>query len=113
MADVADNDTARPGHLARSGSPHPADDVAGASWRNRGARAGGADRSGQVLAGNLTYPGRYLFTQTNPYPSVAILPELVFGAIIGTVDLIDCVPLEKVEGQPYANGRWCWILDNP
>jgi hypothetical protein len=58
-------------------------------------------------------PGRYLFTQTYPYPSVAILPELVFGAIIGTVDLIDCVPLEKVEGQPYANGPWCWILDNP
>jgi hypothetical protein len=31
----------------------------------------------------------------------------VFGAIIGSVDLIDCVPLENVEGQPYANGRWC------
>jgi hypothetical protein len=38
---------------------------------------------------------------------VAILPELVFGAIIGTVVLIDCVPIEKVEGQPYANGRCC------
>ena len=72
-----------------------------------------SDRRGQVLAGNLTYPGRYLFTQTNPYPSVAVQPELVFGAIIGTVDLIDCVPLEKVEGQPYANGPWCWIPDNP
>jgi hypothetical protein len=71
-----------------------------------------ADRSAQVLASNLTYPGRYLFTQTDPYPRVAILPELVFGAIIGTVDLIDCAPLEKVQGQPYANGRWCWILDN-
>ncbi len=72
-----------------------------------------SNRSVQVLASNLTYPGRYLFTQTDPYPRVAILPELVFGAIIGTVDLIDCVPLEKVEGQPYANGRRRWILDNP
>jgi len=67
----------------------------------------GADRSAQVLVSNLTYPGRYLFTQTDPYPRVAILPELVFGAIIGTVVLIDCVPIEKVEGQPYANGRCC------
>lgn len=55
----------------------------------------------------------YLFNQTNPYPRVAIIPELVFGAIIGTVDLVDCVPLEKVEGQPYAGGPWCWILENP
>jgi len=29
-------------------------------------------------------------------PRAAILPELAFGAIIGTVALIDCVPLEKV-----------------
>jgi hypothetical protein len=72
-----------------------------------------SDRRGQVLAGNLTYPGRYLFTQTNPYPSVAVLPALVFGAIIGAVDLIDCAPLEKVEGRPYANGPWRWIPDNP
>jgi hypothetical protein len=68
-----------------------------------------AVRSAQVLASNLTYPGRNLLTQTDPYPRVAILPELVFGAIVGTVDLIDCVPLEKVEGQPYANGPWCWV----
>jgi hypothetical protein len=44
---------------------------------------------------------------------VAILPELVFVAIIGIVDLIDCVPLDKVEGQPCANGRSYWILDIP
>ena len=72
-----------------------------------------SDRRGQVLAGNLTYPGRYLFTQTNPYPSVTVQPELVLGPIIGTVDLIDCVPLDKVEGQPCANGRSYWILDIP
>jgi hypothetical protein len=44
---------------------------------------------------------------------VAALPVLVFGAIICNVDLIYCVPLEKVEGQPYANGPWCWIPDYP
>jgi hypothetical protein len=74
---------------------------------------GVADRSAQVLASNLTYPGRYLFTQTDPYPRMAILPELVFGSITGTDDLIDCVPLEKVEGQRFANGPCCWIRDNP
>ena len=82
-------------------------DVSEADWRKCAPCVSGADRSGQVLASNLTYPGLSLFTQTDPYPRVAILPELVFGAIIGTVDLIDCVPLEKVEGQPYANGRCC------
>lgn len=46
---------------------------------------GVADRSAQVLTSNLTTLGRYLFTQTDPYPRAAILPELAFGAIIGTV----------------------------
>jgi hypothetical protein len=56
----------------------------------------GPDRSAQILANNLTYPSQYLFTQTGPYPRAAMLPELALGAIIGTVALIDCVPLEKV-----------------
>jgi hypothetical protein len=103
-----------PAKKDRTASPQvPAIDVTGTGNIARQIAFGGADRSAQVLAGDLTCPGRHLFTQTDPYPSVAILPELVFGAIIGTVDLIDCVPLEKVEVQPYANGRWCWILDNP
>ena len=71
-------------------------DKTGADWRHCDSRGGVADRSAQVLASNLTYPSRYLFTQTDPYPRAAILPELAFGAIIGTVALIDCVPLEKV-----------------
>jgi hypothetical protein len=89
------------------------DDVTAEDWRICVACGGGPDRSAQVPASNLTYPGRYLFTQTDPYPRVAILPEVVFGAIIGTMDLIDCVPLEKLEGQPSANGHRCWIPDNP
>jgi hypothetical protein len=39
--------------------------------------------------------------------------SLVFGAIIGVVELVDCVPLERVEGQPFAEGPWCWLLDKP
>jgi hypothetical protein len=74
---------------------------------------GGAARGALVLADGLTPPGWYLFTQTNPYPRVAVLAELVFGAILGTVDLIECVPLETVEGQPYANGPWCWFRKIP
>lgn len=38
--------------------------------------------------------------------------ELVFGAIIGIVDLIDCVSVEEVKSQPFAEGPFCWILDN-
>ena len=39
--------------------------------------------------------------------------ELAFGAIIGTVDVVDCVPVAEVLGQPFAEGLWCWLLLNP
>jgi hypothetical protein len=35
------------------------------------------------------------------------------GAIIGVVDLVDCLPLAKVEDQPWADGPWCFLLANP
>ena len=39
---------------------------------------------------------------------------LVFGAIIGQVDLVDCVPLAELsEPSAWATGPWCWILANP
>jgi ASCH domain len=40
-------------------------------------------------------------------------PGLVYGAIIGVCDLVDCLPVAEVEGQPDACGPWCWILSNP
>lgn len=51
----------------------------------------------------------------------ALDPDKVdWGAIIGQVDMIDCVKLERI-GEKYphlvdhrhANGPWCWIFDKP
>lgn len=42
------------------------------------------------------------------------LPDLIdFGSIIGIVDLVDCVPVAKVFGEPFAEGPWCWVTANP
>lgn len=42
------------------------------------------------------------------------LPDhLDFGAIIGVVDLVDCVPIASVKNDPFAEGPWCWITTNP
>lgn len=38
---------------------------------------------------------------------------LVFGAILGLVELIDCVPFDRVRGEPFADGPWCWVTANP
>jgi ASCH domain len=43
------------------------------------------------------------------------IPELGpehFGALVGLVTLVDCVPVEDVEDQDYAEGPWCWILED-
>lgn len=39
--------------------------------------------------------------------------ELPLGALLGTVEVVDCVPLEAVQSDPFAGGPWCWILVNP
>ncbi len=41
--------------------------------------------------------------------------KFVSGAIIGSVDVVDCVELSDVEqsDQPWAFGPLCWILRNP
>ena len=38
---------------------------------------------------------------------------LDFGAILGVVDLVDCVPFDRVRDDPFAEGPWCWITTNP
>jgi hypothetical protein len=51
-----------------------------------------------------------------PFPDGSRCPtenELVFGALIGVVDLVDCVPYEQVRHDPFASGPWCWVLANP
>lgn len=40
--------------------------------------------------------------------------DLVFGAIIGIVEVIDCVRIEDLKKDDiFATGPWCWILENP
>jgi hypothetical protein len=43
-------------------------------------------------------------------PGLPPAEELDFGALIGVVEVVDCVPLAGVEGDPFANGPWCWLL---
>lgn len=36
--------------------------------------------------------------------------ELVFGAFVGTAEIVDCVRVEKLQGRKYAWGPWCFLL---
>jgi ASCH domain len=45
-------------------------------------------------------------------PGLPDRTALTFGAIIGVADVVDCVPLEMVKGEPFAWGPFCWILAN-
>lgn len=47
---------------------------------------------------------------------------LVYGAVIGTVEIVDCIPVEDVVDSltereralgDYSPGRWAWVLKNP
>ncbi|MCP4248068.1 MAG: ASCH domain-containing protein [bacterium] len=42
--------------------------------------------------------------------------DLIFGAVIGLVDLVDCLPSDhpRVTGDRWNDGAgWCWVLSNP
>jgi len=48
--------------------------------------------------------------------------NLPLGAVVGTVEIVDCVPVEEViptltERErvlgDYSPGRWAWVLKNP
>lgn len=50
------------------------------------------------------------------------LHSLPFGAILGTVDIIDCIPVEEIRSGltarelafgDYSDGRWAYKLANP
>ncbi len=55
-------------------------------------------------------PELYLRIRSLPAPE-----ELVFGAIVGAVDVVDyCGPDDpRVVDDPFAQGPCCWILENP
>src|SRR5688572_24851010 len=33
---------------------------------------------------------------------------LAFGAILGSVEVLDCVPVCELPDDPWASGPWCW-----
>ena len=48
--------------------------------------------------------------------------DLPLGAVVGTVEIVDCLPVEEVIGAltpreralgDYSPGRWAWVLKNP
>lgn len=48
------------------------------------------------------------------------LSEMHFGAIIGTVNLVDCVHIDDmpkkypaIADHHHTNGPWCWIVESP
>jgi hypothetical protein len=50
----------------------------------------------------------------------AVLPDgtrvpddLPFGCIVGTVEVVDCVPLDQCPPGPFREGPWCWLLARP
>ncbi len=38
--------------------------------------------------------------------------RIAHGAIVATANLVDVVPLESVEGDAWAVGPYCWILED-
>jgi hypothetical protein len=36
--------------------------------------------------------------------------QLDFGALVGVVEVVGCVPRADVHGDPFALGPWCWLL---
>jgi hypothetical protein len=46
-------------------------------------------------------------------PALASLP---LGAVVGTVDLVDCLPLarlpRRLRSSPFVSGPWCWLLED-
>lgn len=54
--------------------------------------------------------------------AVRVPSMLVFSAVIGTVEIVDCVPVEALIGKlserekvlgDYTPGRFAWVLKNP
>lgn len=39
--------------------------------------------------------------------------DLALGAILGTVELVDCLPRAKCRSEWKGKAPWCWVLKNP
>jgi hypothetical protein len=50
------------------------------------------------------------------FPTGMLVPPeatAVRGAVVGLVDMVDCLAVAEVSGNPWAVGPWCWMLANP
>ena len=65
---------------------------------------------GRQLLPKRSEPGRQLCL---PDGTGVPVDELSFGGVIGVVDVVDCVPVADVKDDPFAEGPWCWVLENP
>lgn len=62
----------------------------------------------------LIHAGKSRKLKMDVLPGGTKVPSgLVYGALIGVVDLVDCVPVDDVAGDPFALGPWCWKVENP
>ncbi|MCP4248070.1 MAG: ASCH domain-containing protein [bacterium] len=86
------------------------------TWRTpyRGPLAIHAGRSRRWLSD--FYNARGWAIDDDAYPGRVVLPrrsDLIFGAVIGLVDLVDCVPSDHpdVRSSEWNDGAgWCWVL---
>ncbi len=56
---------------------------------------------------------QWLGTEGDSLPDLPDYDQLEYGAILGTVTLVDCVPYAERAGEAFAEGPWCWILVDP
>ncbi len=46
-------------------------------------------------------------------PLGEVPPLLPLGAIVGSVEVVDCVPVAELLEDRFAFGPWCWVLRDP
>lgn len=63
----------------------------------------------------LIHAGKSRKRMIDVLPDGTRVPDgLPFGAVVGVVDLVDCVRFEDVSDDPFAMaGYWCWRVENP
>jgi hypothetical protein len=68
--------------------------------RHRGPLLIHASKSRRYLGGNYA----------DLLPGLPPVEQFDFGGLVGVVEVVDCVPVAEVAGDPFAVGPWCWLL---
>jgi hypothetical protein len=62
----------------------------------------------------LIHAGKRRSWAGEAFPDGTRVPaQQVFGALLGIIDLVDCVRVEECRDNPWASGPWCWVVENP